>query len=306
VFLDVEGVPDRGFYYLVGIRYLHNAEHVERSFWADDRDDEGNIWRDFLQALQRIDDPIILHYGAYEARFIQHMKQRYSNGVEEDDFINQLVDKSVNLLHVIYGRVYFPTYSNSLKEIARFLGFSWTHPQASGGAALLMRRCYELTGDEDMRRTLVEYNKEDCRAVEVVTKALVRICEHPDDGDLSRSGPINVTSLEVGFQRTFGKFESPFPDFEKINQAAYWDYQREKVYVRSNKYLSRTIRKESKRRTRRDAPIDKKVQIEGDRPSSCTRCGSTIMWASRRYAKKRGGSAISAQRYKEKCCAVQL
>jgi predicted RecB family nuclease len=110
VFLDVEGVPDRGFYYLVGIRYLHNAEHVERSFWADDRDDEGNIWRDFLQALQGIDDPIILHYGAYEARFIQHMKQRYSNGVEEDEFINRLVDKSVNLLHVIYGRVYFPTY----------------------------------------------------------------------------------------------------------------------------------------------------------------------------------------------------
>jgi hypothetical protein len=119
----------------------------------------------------------------------------------------------------------------------------------------------------------------------VVTKALVRICEHPYDGDLSRSGPINVTSLEVGFQRTFGKFESPFPDFEKINQAAYWDYQREKVYVRSNKYLSRTIRKERKKRTRRDAPIDKKVQIEGDIPSSCTRCGSTIMWTSRRYAK---------------------
>ncbi len=285
VFLDVEAVPDRGFYYLIGIRYLQNAEHVERSFWADDRDDERDICRDFLHALQTIDDPIILHYGAYEARFLRHMKQRYSNGVEEDDFINQLVNRSLNLLNVIYGKIYFPAYSNSLKEIARFLGFSWTHPQASGGAALLMRRCYELTGDEDMRRALVTYNKEDCRAVEVITKALVRICQHPDDGDLSRSGPINVTSLEVSFQQTFGKFESPFPDFEKINQAAYWDYQREKVYVRSNKYLSQAISKDSKRRTRRAAPIDKRVQIEGDRPPSCTRCGSTIIWASRRHAK---------------------
>jgi hypothetical protein len=34
-FLDVEGMPDRNFYYLVGLRFERDGEHVERSFWAD-------------------------------------------------------------------------------------------------------------------------------------------------------------------------------------------------------------------------------------------------------------------------------
>jgi hypothetical protein len=36
-----------------------------------------------------------------------------------------IVDGSVNLLAVMYGTIYFPTYSNSLKEIARWLGFDF-------------------------------------------------------------------------------------------------------------------------------------------------------------------------------------
>ena len=38
------------------------------------------------------------------------------------------IASSVNLLSLIFAQVYFPTYSNGLKEIARFLGFEWTDP----------------------------------------------------------------------------------------------------------------------------------------------------------------------------------
>ena len=31
----------------------------------------------------------------------------------------------------------------------------------------------------------------------------------------------------------FGRNEFVFPDMETINKAAYWDYQRERVYVKS-------------------------------------------------------------------------
>ena len=34
-----------------------------------------------------------------------------------------------------------------------------------------------------------------------------------------------------------------FPELDKINSAAYWDYQREKVYVRSNPLLRNALRK---------------------------------------------------------------
>ena len=33
VFLDVEGMPDRDFYYLAGLQYEHAGEQVEHSFW---------------------------------------------------------------------------------------------------------------------------------------------------------------------------------------------------------------------------------------------------------------------------------
>jgi hypothetical protein len=29
----------------------------------------------------------------------------------------------------IYGKIYFPTFSNSLKEVGRYLGFQWTWPR---------------------------------------------------------------------------------------------------------------------------------------------------------------------------------
>ena len=37
-----------------------------------------------------------------------------------------------------------------------------------------------------------------------------------------------------------------FPELDKINSAAYWDYQREKVYVRSNPLLRNALTKEGK------------------------------------------------------------
>src|SRR5262249_741823 len=51
VFLDVEGMPDRDVYYLVGLRFESGGKWVERSFWADDPDDERLMWENCFQAL---------------------------------------------------------------------------------------------------------------------------------------------------------------------------------------------------------------------------------------------------------------
>jgi hypothetical protein len=42
-----------------------------------------------------------------------------------------------------------------------------------------------------------------------------------------------------GEQQPFcGLVEFVLPEFRQINEAAYWDYQRSKVYVRSNRAAS--------------------------------------------------------------------
>jgi hypothetical protein len=73
-----------------------------------------------------------------------------------------------------YSQIYFPTYSNRLKEVARHLGFQWSHPAASG--------LQSLSGDNNgrnedtsIKQVLITYNREDCEALEVVTRAVERV-----------------------------------------------------------------------------------------------------------------------------------
>ena len=187
------------------------------------------------------------------------------------EFVDRLIETSVNLVGCIYGKIYFPTFSNSLKEVGRYLGFEWTWPQASGAAAPLLRRAWELGADDGLKRELIGYNMDDCRAAATVADALVRIC----GGGASGLDAVDVGSLEVGFQRTFGKFDSALPEFAKINDAAYWDYQRSKVYARTDKAIRRTVRESEGRRKH---PIVEKEVTVRDSPNKCPRCGATKLW----------------------------
>ena len=91
------------------------------------------------------------------------MKTRYSqNG--NSPFLERMISSSVNLLSVIHSHMYFPTYSNSLKEIAQYLGFRWTEPTACGLNALMWRSQWESSGATLLKERLLTYNAEDCEA----------------------------------------------------------------------------------------------------------------------------------------------
>lgn len=141
---------------LVGLRHQAQSTPVEQSFWADWPEDERDMWQDCLRAIRQIDNPQVVHYGAYEARFLKRMRERYPPSAEDAELVDRLINRSINLLAVIYGKIYFPTYTNGLKDIARMLGFEWTWPQGSCAAAMLLRRCWELACDDDLRRTAAQ------------------------------------------------------------------------------------------------------------------------------------------------------
>jgi predicted RecB family nuclease len=277
IFADVEGMPDRDFYYLVGLRFDSGGGPVERSFWADRPDDERGMWEDCLRTIKSIGDARLVHYGAYETRFLRTMKKRYVTAPDDVEFVDRLIATSVNLVASIYGSVYFPTYSNSLKEVGRYFGFDWAWQQASGASAVLLRKTWELSPRGDIRDTLVTYNMDDCRAAALIADALVHICA----GGPSAPDSVDVGSLEVGFQRTFGKFDSALPEFEKINNAAYWDYQRSKVFVRTNKGVMRTVRKSEHRRN--VSAVEKEIIVD-DAPARCPKCSASKLWG---YPKRR-------------------
>ncbi|MFH0957521.1 MAG: hypothetical protein V1897_02355, partial [Pseudomonadota bacterium] len=45
IYLDVEGLPDRDFYYLIGLRIRNGESIVQHSLWANSTEDEEAIWR---------------------------------------------------------------------------------------------------------------------------------------------------------------------------------------------------------------------------------------------------------------------
>ena len=91
VYLDVEGVPDRDFYYLVGLRWRDPDKDIQRSFWADTASEEHEMWLSCLLALKLLNAPHLIHYGSYETQFLKRMKERYARGPEDDAFIDRAV-----------------------------------------------------------------------------------------------------------------------------------------------------------------------------------------------------------------------
>ncbi|MGZ3391438.1 MAG: TM0106 family RecB-like putative nuclease, partial [Isosphaeraceae bacterium] len=52
VYLDVEGMPDRDFYYLVGVVVEKDGQCSAHSFWADNETEEQTIWLKLLDLLR--------------------------------------------------------------------------------------------------------------------------------------------------------------------------------------------------------------------------------------------------------------
>ncbi|MDR0532763.1 MAG: IS66 family transposase [Verrucomicrobiales bacterium] len=268
VYLDVEGLPERDRYYLIGLRVGEGTAAIQHSLWADDDGGEERIWREFLATLNAVENPVLIHYGSYETSFLRRMQARYG-GPQEDSPADRATKSAVNLVTVIFARIYFPTYSNSLKEIARYLGFDWSLPEASGVQSVVWRETWSRDplahGQE--KQNLIAYNRDDCTALAVVTQGILDLAMavNPDVVDaasLKRENP-------YGFKRN--RFF--FPELASINQAAYWDYQREKVYIKSDRRLKRALQTSAV--SMKDLPVDRRVQCPA--PDQCPHCGPSAL-----------------------------
>jgi len=133
IFLDIEGDQERDFVYLIGMIVVEQGNEKRFSFWADRKEQEKQILERFMMTAERYQDHTIYHYGSYEAAFLKRMGREATTKKR----IDRLLDRSVNVLALIYGTLYFPTYSNGLKDLASTLGFSWTEKDASGIQSLV-------------------------------------------------------------------------------------------------------------------------------------------------------------------------
>ena len=164
IYIDVEGLPDRNLYYLLGILVEDERGIFQQYFWADTYRDEESIWKAFLDIVSSIERPVLIHYGSFETTFFKRMCDRYGE-LPKDGPTTNAIATSINVLSVIFAKIYFPTYSNGLKEIAKYLGFEWSDSTSSGLQSIIWRHQWESMHSTSYREKLITYNAEDCKAL---------------------------------------------------------------------------------------------------------------------------------------------
>lgn len=171
LFLDIEGNPDHESYYLIGLIVSKNQEITSYTYWADRATDEVHIWQQFLSMINEYPDSPIFHYGNYDSKAIEILGKRYKTST------THIKLHLVNISNSIFGKIYFPVYSNRLKELGNYIGATWTSNNASGIQSLVWRHLWEETQDEKFKQLLITYNSEDCNALKLLTDKLLQIQE---------------------------------------------------------------------------------------------------------------------------------
>jgi hypothetical protein len=257
LFVDMEGVPDRGLYYLIGVLVCHGDTTEHHSFWANTDQDERHMWQQFVDMVTQYPDAPIYHYGSYEPRAIATLAKRYATDAES------VTKRLVNVNRYIYGKVYFPVRSNRLKDIGNFIGAKWTSPQASGLQSLVWRHHWDTIHYLYYKNTLLTYNAEDCQALKLLTDALSKIQNSADvlsEVDFAHQPKLQMT--EVG--------ETIQSQFRSILRSARTDYEIESFLNLDHHQLSRKKRKQHHKQRKSDLQSTHTVQV----PQSefCRRC----------------------------------
>jgi hypothetical protein len=112
---------------------------------------------------------------------------------------------------------------------------------------------------------LTTYNREDCMALKTVCDFIaLSVTARPEAAEPGGNEPsiMRTSDLPKPSRKwpSYGRMNFALSDLERASQCAYFDYQRERVYVRTNKRFKQINRR--LKRTHRPFTPNKRVVIE--------------------------------------------
>ena len=220
LFVDIEGIPDRDFYYLIGLLVQDGEKRRHHSFWANTPQEEAAIWKAFQKTVSVYAAAPLYHYGRYERYALEQLSLRHGTASHLD------IARLVNITGAIYGKVYFPVHSNALKKLGKYLGATWTALNASGLQSLVWRHRWEETQDLAYQRQLRTYNEEDCRALQRLTDELSHIqttADSQDHFEFAHQPKKVATGIGAEIHH----------HFEQILRSAHAEYARKRISFRT-------------------------------------------------------------------------
>jgi hypothetical protein len=251
IYLDIEGTPQSQSYYLIGVITSHDGHEGRATFWSDtsSEPDQLRMFGDFLDHLAQYPVYSLLHFGKYEPTALRRIRVRMTEPYKRQ--IDEALARSIDILRVIGSCIYFPTYSNSLKEIARFLGYRWSGPLVSGLKTVVWRDRWLTDHDPFPKAMLVQYNYEGCTALKGVAEFIEKIVAAGcSDASQDRHGVHVASTSTLGTEKNewqwYGPTDYALEDFRTINRLAYFDYQRDRVFARNQRKYIRSLGKQKR------------------------------------------------------------
>lgn len=218
-YLDMEGIPDDGSHYLIGLVIRSEGRTESHSLWADSSNEEQRILEEFVALVARHPDAPIYHYGSYEPKALLRMGQ--ASGVDVDAIITRLV----NVNTFIFGKVYFPARSNTLKDLGRYFVATWSSPEASGLQSVVWRMKWQASRDAKLKEEILGYNIEDCNALAILVSELQKI------GQSSTARP-DVDFADAPKRNATPSGQKIHDSLEDILKSAHADYRKNRIEIR--------------------------------------------------------------------------
>ncbi len=254
IFLDIEGIPDQKFYYLIGLLICVIGQVSYTYFWADNVEQEEEIWLQLMEIVNLYPEAPIYHYGSYESKAIKKLSKNYS---DKDNYKN-IEERLINVNQYIYGKVYFPAYSNSLKELGKYVGASWSKNLSSGLESLVARYRWEEEPNTKIKQILINYNREDCQALKLLTDLISSLNEIAKTHD-------NIDFVDQPKKIHTKKGKLVHRQFEIILNTAHQDYDKNKISLRSlnNK---KTFQKRKNPKSTKASSSSKQFSLKSRKP----------------------------------------
>src|SRR5262249_5972817 len=242
------------------------------SFWVDGPDREIDAFDAFLNLLDGLNDFALFHYGSYERKLLKRMRKV----VKRKELVDRILANAVNVLTAIHSSVYFPTFSNGLKEIGQYLGCHWGDENVSGLQSWVWRARWDHDREQCWKDKLLAYNAEDCQALRKGTEfvqAIGEMARRRGEKRVDRTAGHPVVwedelvappSRKEWCQQTF-----TLEDFDYVNRCAYFDYQREKVFLRTSKAIRRVYPRHSDRTKEPKLHVNREIEIKSRTCPDC-------------------------------------
>lgn len=174
-FFDIEVDPLRDFTYLHGIVERRGGDtDSERfiSFFTDEESPaaERAAFAASVEFLNSAPTATIWYYSKYERTLYRKLQARYPD-VCSAEAIEELFDpqRAVDLyFDVVVRATEWPTNDQSIKTLAKYLGFSWRDIDPSGAASIEWFDRWARERDPAIKARILAYNEDDCKATRVL------------------------------------------------------------------------------------------------------------------------------------------